>query len=231
MLFDLRSRGRRHTVRAVYLFLALLMVGGLVLVGVGTGNNNGGLLNAFNNGGSGGGQSAAVSQATAAAFKQIKKHPNSANAWSQMLQARWNAAGTGSNFNTNTGVFSPAGVKQLNLAAGAWQKYQRLNRGKPSLVAANTAARVYEGLGSWSDASSAWQDVIGVTPSSSPLHLKAYLCTALTSYAAGQSSKGDLAAAATQRLAPKSERPQIKSALSSAKSSKTTAAQTVTSSC
>ena len=54
MLFDLRSRGRRHTVRVIYLFLALVMASGLVLVGVGTGSS-GGLLNAFTNGSSSGG--------------------------------------------------------------------------------------------------------------------------------------------------------------------------------
>ena len=52
MLFDLRSRGRRRTVQGVYLGLALLMGGGLVLFGVGAGNGFGGILNAFTGGGS-----------------------------------------------------------------------------------------------------------------------------------------------------------------------------------
>ena len=51
MLFDLRSRGRRTTVRGVYLTLAILMGGGLILFGVGTGVGGGGLLNAFSGGG------------------------------------------------------------------------------------------------------------------------------------------------------------------------------------
>ena len=49
MLFDLRSRGRRRTVQAVYLGLAVLMAGGLVLFGVGAGNGFGGLLGDFKN--------------------------------------------------------------------------------------------------------------------------------------------------------------------------------------
>ena len=52
MLFDLRSRGRRRTVQAVYLGLAFLMGGGLVLFGVGAGNGFGGILNAFTGSGS-----------------------------------------------------------------------------------------------------------------------------------------------------------------------------------
>lgn len=231
MLFDLRSRGRRHTVRVVYLFLALLMLGGLVLVGVGTGNNNGGLLNAFTNSGSGSGQNAAVSQATAAAAKAIKKHPNSADAWASMLQARWQAATTGSNFDSNTGAFSAGGEHQLRLAADAWQKYLKLNSGKPALLNANTAAQAYQALARWGDASNAWQDVIAVTPAGATSTLKGYLCMALTSYAAGYVSKGDLASAAAMRLAPKAEKTQFKSTLSSAKSSTKTAAQSAVSSC
>src|ERR671916_3030597 len=46
MLFDLRGAGRRTTVKAVYLTLAVLMGGGLVLFGIG-GDVSGGLLNAF----------------------------------------------------------------------------------------------------------------------------------------------------------------------------------------
>ena len=34
MLFDLRGRGRRRTVQVIYLSLAILMGGGLVLFGI-----------------------------------------------------------------------------------------------------------------------------------------------------------------------------------------------------
>ena len=39
MLFDLRGRGRRRTVQVIYLSLAVLMGGGLVLFGIGGGTN------------------------------------------------------------------------------------------------------------------------------------------------------------------------------------------------
>ena len=69
MLFDLRSRGRRRTVQVVYLGLAVLMGGGLVLFGVGAGNGIGGLLNAFTGGGSSSGRSPVVSQQEKTALK------------------------------------------------------------------------------------------------------------------------------------------------------------------
>ena len=35
MLFDLRARGRRRAIKVIYLFLALLMGGGLIFFGIG----------------------------------------------------------------------------------------------------------------------------------------------------------------------------------------------------
>src|SRR5579884_359980 len=98
MLFDLRSRGRRRTVQGVYLGLALLMGGGLVLFGVGAGNGVGGLLNAFTGNGSGNNQGQVVSQQEQAALKATKAHPSSPAAWSQLVQARYDAAGQGANY-------------------------------------------------------------------------------------------------------------------------------------
>src|SRR5271166_6368389 len=110
MLFDLRGRGRRRTVQVVYLGLALLIGGGLVLFGVGTGTGGGGLLNGI--GGSGGGnQSQVVSSQETAALKAVKANPNSAAAWSALVQARWTAA-TDSDYNQTTQTFTAAGIRK-----------------------------------------------------------------------------------------------------------------------
>ena len=50
MLFDLRGRGRRRTIQAIYLSLAILMGGGLVLFGIG-GATSGGLVDAISGSG------------------------------------------------------------------------------------------------------------------------------------------------------------------------------------
>ena len=103
MLFDLRSRGRRRTVQGVYLGLAILMGGGLVLFGVGAGNGLGGLLNAFTGNGSSSGQKQVVSQQEKAALRQTRQSPSNPAGWAALVQARWTSAGQGNNFNTNTG--------------------------------------------------------------------------------------------------------------------------------
>jgi hypothetical protein len=113
MLFDLRSRGRRRTVQVVYLGLAVLIGGGLILFGVGTGSGTGGLLNAFTGNGSGNAQSQAISQQEKNADKQVKVNPNNAAAWGELVNARWTDAATGTNYNSTTGAFSADGKKEL----------------------------------------------------------------------------------------------------------------------
>src|SRR6185312_11259188 len=110
MLFDLRSRGRRRTVQVVYLGLAILIGGGLVLFGVGTGSGNGGLLNAFGGGSSN--QSTQFSTAEKNALKQTKKDPSNPAAWAALETARFQNASS-SGFNSNTATYTTAGKKEL----------------------------------------------------------------------------------------------------------------------
>jgi len=224
MLFDLRSRGRRHTVRVIYLFLALVMVAGLVLVGVGTGTSGGGLLNAFTNNGNGGsGQGQVLSQQTKAAIKATEKNPQSATAWASLVTARFSEAESGSNYNSTTGVFSKAGKEQLQLAADAWQKYLTVSNNKPSFEAASLAARTYQNLGQWKNASSAWEFAAGTQASNSATARGPLMCMAFSAYAAGNTSTGDLAAAKAVALTPKLQRLTTQSTFKSAKTSATTA--------
>ena len=126
MLFDLRSRGRRRTVQAVYLGLAILLGGGLVLFGVGAGNGFGGILNAFTGNGSGGAQNQAVSQQEKTALKATRQRPNSPAAWAELVQARWTSAtNNNANYNSSTGQFTASGKKELASLVAAWKHYRR----------------------------------------------------------------------------------------------------------
>jgi hypothetical protein len=228
MLFDLRSRKRRGAVRVVYLGLALVMVAGLVLVGVGTGSNSGGLLNAFTNGSSNSGQNDAVTAQIKSSLAATKKTPNSAAAWGKLLEARFAAAGTGSDYNSVTDVYTAAGKKQLGFAANDWTRYLALSKNKPEQTYAILAAEIYQHLENWSAASSAWQYTV---TSNSQSALKPYLCLALNSYAAKQTAQGQLAATKAVKLAPKLQQLELKETLESAKSSATTAQETVLEEC
>src|ERR1700691_238363 len=109
MLFDLRSRGRRTTVRVIYGSLAVLMVVGLVGLGIGTGNT-GGILDASQNSGSGGGDQIS-NTALKKALDAVKKKPSAGN-WASLMTARWSDAGTGNNYDSTTSTYTVSGKKQ-----------------------------------------------------------------------------------------------------------------------
>lgn len=202
MLFDLRSRGRRRTVQGVYLFLAIILGGGLVLFGVGAGNGLGGLLNAFTGNGSGSNQSSVVSAQEKTALQAVKANPNSANAWSQLVQARWSSARQGTTYN----------VKKLHQTTQDWQRYLQLTK-SPDPNLAVLAARAYAVQGNYGGAASAWE----IETASSPGELKGYECLAVSAYAAKQNRKGDLALAKVLSTVPKAQQAAVKGQITAAK--------------
>jgi hypothetical protein len=210
MLFDLRSRGRRRTVQAIYLMLSLIMVGGLLLVGVGTGNG-GGILNAFTNNGSGSNQNQAVSAQEKQALKAVKLNPSDPEAWRSLVVARWTTA-SGSDYNSSTGSFTAAGKRELNGAAQAWQRYLALTK-QPDATTAILAAHAYGALADYPHQASAWEFVANANPN----EVKAFECLAATAYAAKQTRKGDLAAAKAVILVPKAQRFELQQQLKQAK--------------
>lgn len=212
MLFDLRSRGRRRTVQVIYLGLAILIGGGLILFGVGTGTGGGGLLNGLTGNGSNSGQTQAVSQATKSALKQVKLHPSSAGAWSGLEQAYWEAAHQPTDYNSTTGAYTTTGKKLLANTTGAWQHYLKLTK-SPDSGAAFLAAEAYAAQAQYNQEASSWQYVIQSQPTSA----KAYECLAFSAYAAKQARLGNLASAKALKLAPKLQRLQLQNALKASK--------------
>lgn len=204
MLFDLRGRGRRRTVQGIYLGLAILMGGGLVLFGVGNGNGIGGLLNGLS--GNGSNSSAAfVSKQEQAAARQVKLHPNDPAAWSALAKARYSASSQGSNFNSTTGAYSPAGKKVLAQVDQAWEQYLKLAK-KPDADLAILAARAYDANGDFTKEASTWQIVTAANPNVSTY----YQYLALSAWASKNQNLGDLAEAKAIALTPKTARFELK---------------------
>ncbi|MFZ1993632.1 MAG: hypothetical protein WAU75_05940 [Solirubrobacteraceae bacterium] len=210
MLFDLRSRGRRRTVQTVYLGLAVLMGGGLVLFGVGTGSGLGGLLNAFTGNGSSN-QSQLISSAEKTALKQTQQNPSDPAAWGALETARYQNASS-SGFNTATNTYTTAGKKELGKATDAWQRYVTLSK-SPSNDLAIFAGNAYATLGQYANAASAWEYATQADPTA----VKSFECLAMTAYAAQQTRKGDLAAAKATSMVPKASRKAITAQINLAK--------------
>jgi hypothetical protein len=211
VLFDLRSRGRRRAVKVVYLGLALLLGGGLVLFGVGAGNGNGGLLNAFTGNGSGNSQGSVLSQQEKTALKATRADPSSPAAWASLVSARWENATSGSNYNSTSGTFTTEGKKELAATTTAWQRYLSLTK-NPSPDLATLAGRAYAQLGDYANSANAW-DVVSLA---SPDSAKGFECLAVSAYAAKQTRKGDLALAKALSLSPKLSRTTLKSSIQAA---------------
>jgi hypothetical protein len=217
MLFDLRSRGRRRTVQVVYLGLAVLMGGGLVLFGVGTGSGVGGLLNAFTGNGSGSNQTQVVSQQEKTALAETKADPTSPAAWAALVSARWeNASTTG--YDSSTSTYTAAGKKELAATIQAWQRYLQLTK-SPNPDLAILAARAYGAIGEYAGEASAWD----VETIASPNEVKGFECLAVSAYAAKQTREGDLALTKALSLVPKATRAQLKTEIDLAKTEPTIA--------
>jgi hypothetical protein len=212
MLFDLQSRNRRTAVKVIYLGLAILMGGGLILFGIGTGTGGGGLLDIFTDGGSS--TSVQVSSAEKRADRAVRAHPRDPQAWADLARARYQTAGQGENFNRaanqGVGAFTTEGRAKLRTAAAAWQRYLALERRDPDPTLARLMANVYAetGLDEPAQAAAAMEIVTEQQPSAS-----AYGTLAQYAYLADQERKGDLAAARAVQLAPATQRKLVRTQL------------------
>ena len=113
MLFDLRGSGRRRVVKVVYVTLALLMGGGLVLFGIG-GDVSGGLVDAITERtGSVDDTTKRLQERERAATRAAQADPENAELWAAVARARFNLAGVGDNLDQETGAYTAAGRRVL----------------------------------------------------------------------------------------------------------------------
>ncbi|HEX4806448.1 MAG TPA: hypothetical protein VFU94_11165 [Conexibacter sp.] len=200
MLFDLQSRGRRTAVKIIYLGLAVLMGGGLLLFGIGTGTGQGGFFDIFK--GNGSSTSAQVSSAETSATRQVRLHPQDPRAWYALTYARYQSAGYDNTLNGGNGGFTAAGRKKLASASTAWQRYLTLDPNHPNPTLARLMANAYSqvGLNQPADAATAMEIVTEQQPSE-----QSFAALAEFAYLANQLRKGDLAAARAVSLAPSAQ--------------------------
>jgi hypothetical protein len=215
MLFDLRGRGRRRTVKFVYILLAVLMGGGLVLFGIGGGGAmQGGLVDAIT--GSNGGDSGTkrFDDKERAALVATQQRPSDPAAWAALARARVQTAGVGDNFDPNTATYTDSGKAKLAAAADAWNKYLSLNPKHPDDRVAGLMVRAFDstGLNRPADAVKAQEIITEARPK-----YTTFATLAIYAYQAGQARTGDLASQKALELAPKDQRNTLKSQLDQAK--------------
>jgi hypothetical protein len=216
MLFDLRGRGRRRVVKVIYLGLALLLGGGLVLFGIG-GDVQGGLFDAFNENSTS--ASKAIEKDRDKAAEAANADPNNPALWAVLAEREYQLAGQSKGYNPNATEpeqqFTGASKRHLEAAKRAWERHLKLAGN--DRVNTDTAAIMRNALVSLGDdggAVRAQELIIDDLPK--PAYGD-YAQLAALAYGAGQTRKGDLAADRAVELAPKEERENVKTALEQSK--------------
>ncbi|CAA9479922.1 MAG: hypothetical protein AVDCRST_MAG38-1947 [uncultured Solirubrobacteraceae bacterium] len=210
MLFDLRSPGRRNVIKVVYVTLALLMGGGLVLFGIG-GEVSGGVVDAItgSSGGDDGGDR--FREREEQALAATKADPRDAAAWGELARARFQLASVGENFDSQTNAFTTAGKAKLQQATAAWEQHVEVARTPDDRLAA-TMAQAYVELGEPAKAAEAQEIITEARPKAG-----AFAQLAVYAYAAGQTRRGDLARDRALELTDRDQRDDLRTQLEQAR--------------
>jgi hypothetical protein len=215
MLFDLRGRGRRRTVQVIYLGLALLMGGGLVLFGIGS-SSSGGLFDAFSGDNAGGSATEAIDKRIDSQVAKTRADPKDAAAWAQLAIVRFQRANIDGI--AQDGTYTDDGKKRLRLASTAWERHLALDPKQPSVRAANLMVQAY-GQSALNELDKAVRAKQIVTAAERPPSANLYAQLAQLAYLAHDTRVGDLAAARALDLTPKADRKPLKTALDALKKS------------
>jgi hypothetical protein len=195
MLFDLRGKGRRRTVKIVYGSLALLLGLGLVAFGVG-GATSGGLFDAFGGGGS---DTSIYSDQAEALTKKVTVDPKDEASWAALTKAQVQQASI-IGYDQATQTFTAAGKAELEKGASSWQSYLALNPKKPDDRVASLMVNAYGPGGLNQPAKSA--GALKVVIESAAL----YSQLAVLTYLAGDKRESDIAEQRALELTPADER-------------------------
>jgi hypothetical protein len=215
MLFDLRGRGRRNTVKVIYIMLAFLMGGGLVLFGIG-GDTSGGLVDAITGSSSGGDDASEkrFQKQETDALARTRANPSDDAAWAQLVRARVQLATSGNRYDATKDEYTAEGQAKLKGAAAAWDKYVALeptDKDEQARVA-SLMVRTFVSMSDLKKAARAQEIVAENRNAAGP-----YSQLAILSYQAGETRKGDLAAEKALDLTDKDLRQSLKAQLDDAK--------------
>lgn len=211
MLFDLQARGRRRSIKAIYLSLAILMGGGLVLFGIG-GETNGGLVDAFREDAQT--QDNPFKDRLEATQKKVDANPRDAAAFAELARLRFQNAGV-EGYDQNTGTFTDDGLAELRRADQAWTRHVALAGKDANPTVANLMVQAYQGLNDPAKAVTAMEVYLDAQDEPTAALYAQY---AIYAYQATQTRKGDLAAKRAESLAKtKEERTRIKQTIDAAK--------------
>jgi tetratricopeptide (TPR) repeat protein len=208
MLFDLKGK-RKRLVQVVYVALAILFAGGLVLFGVG-GNVSGGLIDAFKGGGSS--DTSVFSDRVEEAERRAARRPRDPEAWLEVVRAQLSFAQSTEGSDPETGALTDRGQQAIVEVSQAWERYLRLKPKKIDGNAAAFAALAYGALQDYDKAIDAQELSVKARPSAN-----GYFQLADFAYRAGEADAGDRAAEKAVAMTPRDQRNTVRSLIKDTK--------------
>lgn len=208
MLFDLKGK-RKRLVQVVYLGLAILFGGGLVLFGVG-GNVSGGLIDAFR--GTGSAETTVFSDRVERAEDAAQRRPRDSDVWLEVVRAQLSFAQSPEGSDAETGQLTDKGQQAIIEVAQAWERYLRLKPEKVDSNAASFAALAYGALQDYDKAVETQRISVEARPSAN-----GYFQLADIAYRAGQVEAGDRAAKEAVKRTPSDQRNTVRSLIKDTK--------------
>lgn len=201
MLFDLRGR-RRRVVQVVYLTLALLLGGGLVLFGIG-GDVSGGLVDAFKGGG---GQStdSALEDRVDRQEERLRANPRDERVLQNLVRDYYSLAV--SRRESGAAGFPADARDDLRKAGSYWQRYAEA-AGEPDADTARYALQVYD-EGALNRPKEAQKAAAVIAREANDA--VSYLNLVQIATRAGDTRTADLAGQKAIELAPKAQRKAIR---------------------
>jgi len=218
MLFDLRGRGRRRSIQAIYLSLAILMGGGLVLFGIGSNTSGGGLFDAvLGEGSTGESATSSLDKRIKTIYAKTRTQPREPAAWAELARLRFQRAGI-DGISANDLTYTKKGKARLTLATQAWERHLALDPKRPNIQVARLMVQAY-GANGVNEPIKAVRAMELVTAAEKPPSANLYSQLAQLAYTADDKRTGDLAADRAVELAPADKKKDLRQALDGLRSS------------
>ena len=212
MLFDLQGK-RRRVVQVVYLGLAVLMGGGLVLFGIG-GDVSGGLFDAFSDRSDGGNGNSLIQKRVEKNEDRVKVNPRSEAARKALVRDYFQLATA--QVTDTQGGYPDEAKDELRKAAANWKAYLALESKNPDTSLARLMLQVYDPT-----ALAKPKDALEVARLIAEKEEKPQAYLSLVQYAAlaGDTRVADLAGQKAVDLAPKAQRKAVRAQVKQLKQS------------
>lgn len=199
MLFDLQGR-RKTAIKAIYLSLAILMGGGLVLFGVGS-DVQGGIADLFTGSRADDGLKEEVEKSSAA----LRRDPKNPKLIEELIANRYTYAGSQDNWDQEKQAFTADGKEQLKFLSNDWLRYiKSVPEAKRDAETASYAVQAYIALEDYKGAQKAQRIASELEPNSIN-----YLLLAQLAISNGDSLVFDAAKLRAKELAPMEQRDEV----------------------